>query len=87
MERTPSLPPVLRVQPDVCSPRSVVYDMPSMLANHSRQPSDFALIPGARDVAQVQISGRVGPFGQELDSRAVHHDQFNPSLSPQCAAR
>jgi hypothetical protein len=50
MERTPSLPPVLREQPDVCSPRSVVYDMPSMFANRSRQPSDFALIAGGRDV-------------------------------------
>ena len=50
MERTPSLPPVLRVQPDVCSPRSVVYDMPSMSANRSPQASDFALIPGGRDV-------------------------------------
>jgi hypothetical protein len=48
MERTPSLPPVLRVQPDVCSPRSVVYDMPSMFANRSPQLSDFALIPGGR---------------------------------------
>ena len=50
MERTPSLPPVLRVQLDVCSPRSVVYDMPSMFANRSPQPSDFALTPGGRDV-------------------------------------
>jgi hypothetical protein len=48
MERTPRLPPVLRVQPDVCSPRSVVYDIPSMFANRSPQPSDFALIPGGR---------------------------------------
>jgi hypothetical protein len=50
MERTPSLPPVLRVQLEICSPRSVVYDMPSMFANRSPQPSDFALIPGGRDV-------------------------------------
>jgi hypothetical protein len=50
MDRTPSLPPVLRVQPDACSPRSVVYDVPSMFANHSPRPSDFALIPGGRDV-------------------------------------
>lgn len=50
MERTPSLPPVLRVQPDACSPRSVAYDLPSMFANRSPQPSDFALIPSGRDV-------------------------------------
>ena len=50
MDRTPSLPPVLRVQPDACSPRSAAYEMPSMFANRSPQASDFALIPGGRDV-------------------------------------
>ena len=49
MGRTPSLPPELRGEPDVCSPRSVVYDMPSMFANRSPQPSDLALSPGGRD--------------------------------------
>jgi len=50
MGRTPSLPPVLREEPDACRPSSLVYDIPSMFANHSPQPSDFALIPSGRDV-------------------------------------
>ena len=48
MDRTPSLPPVLREQPGVCSPSSLVYDIPSMFANRSCQLSYFALIPGGR---------------------------------------
>src|SRR5271166_4088918 len=48
MNRTPSLLPELRREPDACSPRSVVYDMPSMFANRSPQPSDLALSPGPR---------------------------------------
>ena len=49
MGRTPSLPPVLREQPDACSPNSLVYDLPSMFANRSPQASDFTVIPGGRD--------------------------------------
>jgi hypothetical protein len=39
--RTPSLPPELRKQPGVCSPHSVVYDLPSLFAARTRrqQPS------------------------------------------------
>lgn len=32
MQRTPSLPPALREDPAVCSPRSLVYDLPSLFA-------------------------------------------------------
>jgi Replication-relaxation len=32
MQRTPSLPPALREDPGVCSPRSLEYDLPSLLA-------------------------------------------------------
>lgn len=46
MDQTPSLPPVLREQPDACSPGLAVYDIPAMFANRSPQLSDFALIPG-----------------------------------------
>jgi hypothetical protein len=49
MDRTPSLPLELRREPDVCSPRSVVCDMPSMFTNRSPRPSDLALSPGHRD--------------------------------------
>jgi hypothetical protein len=35
MERTPSLPPVLRQDPDACWPRSLVYDVPAALSRRS----------------------------------------------------
>jgi hypothetical protein len=74
MERTPSLPPALRVQADVCSPRSALYDMRSMFANRSPQPSDSALVVGGRDAQGSQrnvwsapSSTRLGIVEQSLD--------------------
>ena len=54
MERTPSLPPVLREQPDACRPRSVVYDMPSLLSGASSDPTaerEPELLPWASSAA------------------------------------
>lgn len=39
MEQTPSLPPALREQPNVCAARSLVYDLPSVLSGSSAGPS------------------------------------------------
>ena len=41
MERTPSLPPVLREYPGVCSPRSLEYNLALLFAG-SRRPIDRA---------------------------------------------
>jgi hypothetical protein len=40
MQRTPSLPPALRENPGVCSPRSLVYDLPSLFAGSGVNSAD-----------------------------------------------
>ena len=47
MERTPSLPPVLRGEPDAYLPNSLVYDMPSMFANRSPNRAISPSLPAA----------------------------------------
>jgi len=41
MQRTPSLPPALRENPAVCSPRSLEYDLASLFAGSEATGSQF----------------------------------------------
>jgi len=60
MQRAPSLPPILREQPDVCSPRSLVYDLPALLSDRSPPPAK-ASIGSPRPTPMAPPSARSKP--------------------------
>jgi len=54
VDRTPGRPPVLREDPGVCTPRTLVYDIPSLLSDPSSRPTaerEPELLPWASSAA------------------------------------